>query len=72
MTRLIKIGTDCAGIEAPIQALKNLKVEFEHIFSSEKDKYAKMSLEANYKPKHFYSDLKEREFHEVDIYLKMF
>jgi hypothetical protein len=29
----IKVGTDCSGIEAPIQALKKLKVNFSHEFS---------------------------------------
>ena len=37
----IRIGTDCSGIEAPVQALKKLKkrygITYEHIFSSEID-----------------------------------
>ena len=36
---MIKIGTDCSGIEAPIEALKNIcekyDLSFEHEFSSE-------------------------------------
>ena len=36
---MIRIGTDCSGIEAPIQALKQLKIPFRHVFSSDIDKY---------------------------------
>ena len=39
---MIKIGTDCSGIEAPIEALKKIydkyDLNFTHIFSSEIDK----------------------------------
>ena len=28
---LIRIGTDCSGMEAPIQAMRNLKLEFAHV-----------------------------------------
>ena len=29
------VGTDCSGIEAPLQALQQLGVPYEHVFSSE-------------------------------------
>ena len=30
--QIIKIGTDCSGIEAPIQALRQLKIPFKTCF----------------------------------------
>ena len=40
MLKVVKVGTDCSGIEAPIQALKKLKISYSHEFASEIDKYA--------------------------------
>ena len=53
---MIIVGTDCSGIEAPIQALKNLGVPFSHEFSSDIDKYCIQSIKANYKPKVLFGD----------------
>lgn len=40
----LRVGTDCSGMEAPIMALQGLGVEFEHVFSSEVDRYARTAL----------------------------
>lgn len=53
---MIRVGTDCSGIEAPIQALKNLGVPFSHEFSSDIDKFCIQSIKANYKPKVLFGD----------------
>jgi site-specific DNA-cytosine methylase len=53
---MIRVGTDCSGIEAPIQALQNLGVPFTHEFSSDIDKYCIQSIKANYKPKVLFGD----------------
>ena len=69
---MIKIGTDCSGIEAPIQALKKLKIKYSHEFSSEIDKFARQSLLANYKPgpKRLYEDMtKSRRLPKLDMYV---
>ncbi len=67
---MIKIGTDCSGIEAPIQALELLKVNYRHMFSCEIDKYAIKSIKANYKPEIIYDDVrKERNLPKIDIYV---
>jgi hypothetical protein len=29
---MLRVGTDCSGIEAPIEALKQLKIPFKHVF----------------------------------------
>ena len=52
----LRIGTECSGIEAPIQALKQLKIPFKHVFSTEIDIHAQKSIVANYKPDHFKTD----------------
>ena len=51
----INIGTDCSGIEAPIQALEKLckkykQLSYHHSFSSEIDKYAISCIRENYQP----------------------
>ena len=53
---VLRIGTDCSGIEAPIQALIQLKIPFKHIFSSEIDKYCIKSIKINYKPEIIFGD----------------
>lgn len=52
----IRIGTDCSGIEAPIQALEKLGIPYIHEWSSEVDKYCIESIKANYYPKRLYGD----------------
>ena len=53
---MLRVGTDCSGIEAPIQALLQLKIPFKHCFSSDIDKYAIQSIKANYKPEIIFGD----------------
>ena len=69
--KTLKIGTDCSGIEAPIQALKLFKdISISHEFSSEIDSYAKKSLLANYEPKLFFEDVcSKRDLPKLDIYV---
>ena len=69
---MITIGTDCSGIEAPIEALKQLGIPYKHIWSCEKDKYARQSIQANYEPEIFYEDITTRNhttLPDVDIYV---
>ncbi len=69
---MIKIGTDCSGIEAPIQALQQLKIPFQHSFSCEIDKYALQSIEANYHPEKIYHDMTKRNHSslpDIDFYV---
>lgn len=70
--KIWNIGTDCSGIEAPIQALKQLKVQFNHVFSSDIDKNVKISINANYDPDFFYEDMTKRKVSDLpnmDIYV---
>ena len=64
--KMLKIGTDCSGIEAPIQALLQLNIPFIHVFSSEIDKYCIQSIKANYDPEIIFGD-KDGPFPEGDI-----
>ena len=70
--KLVRIGTDCSGIEAPIQALKKLGISHKHMFSSDIDKYVIQSIKANYKPEIIFGDITNRNIKEVpniDIYV---
>lgn len=37
---MITIGTDCSGIEAPVEALKQLGIPFQHRWACEIDRFA--------------------------------
>ena len=69
---MLRIGTDCSGIEAPIQALLQLRIPFQHVFSCEKDPYAVKSIKANYSPDKIYTDITKRKhalLPDIDIYV---
>ncbi len=67
---MITIGTDCSGIEAPIEALKQLGVPFIHKWSCEIDKFARKSILVNYEPEILYEDITEREHSMLpDVYI---
>lgn len=72
---VLKVATDCSGIEAPIQALMKMGVEFEHMWSCDNDKWVKQQIEANYHPKTFYDDISTRDHSllpHVDLYVAGF
>ncbi len=64
--KIIKVGTDCSGIEAPIKALEQLGIPFKHVFSSEIDKYCIQSIKANYNSDIIFGD-PEGPYPEGDI-----
>ena len=53
---ILRVGTDCSGIEAPIQALMQLNIPFKHVFCSDIDKFVIQSIKANYKPEIIFGD----------------
>ena len=68
----IRIGTDCSGIEAPIQALDQLGIPYHHVFSSDIDMYVIKSIKANYEPDVIFGDITERDIKDVqdiDLYV---
>jgi len=73
--RSIKIGTDCSGMEAPIQAIRNLPVNYEHKFSCDVNAHARATIEANFPHALMYEDLTKRDNRSaphVDIYVAGF
>ena len=64
--KFLRVGTDCSGIEAPIQALMQMNIPFKHVFSSDIDKYCIKSIKANYEPEIIFGD-KDGSFPEGDI-----
>ena len=69
---MLRIGTDCSGIEAPIQALLQLNIPFQHSFCCEKDKYALESIKSNYHPNKIYTDITKRKhalLPDIDMYV---
>ena len=52
----IRIGTDCSGIESPIQAFEQLGIPYKHKWSSDIDTYVIKSIKANYNPEIIYGD----------------
>lgn len=69
---MIRVGTDCSGIEAPIQALQQLGIPFRHIFSCEIDKFAVESIKANYYPEIIFEDMTKRKVKDIpniDLYI---
>jgi len=72
---VIKVGTDCSGMEAPIQALQNLKVKVDHKFSCDIDGNARKTIAANFPHGMMYEDLTKRDNKEapkVDVYVAGF
>tara|TARA_B100000900_G_scaffold379236_1_gene364006 strand:- start:696 stop:1619 length:924 start_codon:yes stop_codon:yes gene_type:complete len=76
---MLKIGTDCSGIEAPIEAMKKISckhnINFKHMFSSEIDKFATKYIQANHNPEYLFDDIKNRNINDVpdiDIYVAGF
>ena len=58
---MLRVGTDCSGIEAPLVALHRLGVPFEHVFSSEICATTRKQLLANHAPHILYTDATARD-----------
>ena len=67
------VGTDCSGMEAPIQALRNLSsVKFTHNFSCDIDRHVRETIRANFQPSgEIYSDITARSNENLyaDVYV---
>lgn len=67
----IKIGTDCSGMEAPIQAITNLQIKHKHKFSCDIDEGCVKTITENYPPETLYDNVISRDNDqtpEVDVY----
>lgn len=70
--RPLRVGTDCSGIEAPIVALRKLKIPFTHEFSSEIDERCIATIRANFEPTIIFGDMTERkvkDIPDIDVYV---
>ena len=69
---MLRVGTDCSGIEAPLHALQQLGAPYEHVFSSEICPTVRKQLLANHKPQILYEDATARDNSSapyVDLYV---
>ena len=57
----LRVGTDCSGIEAPLQALQQLGVPYQHVFSSAICPSVRKQLLANHNPQILYGDVLARD-----------
>ena len=74
-SRKFSVGTDCSGMDTPIQALRNLGLDFTHSFSSETDPDAIKTILANHKPERIEGDISTRDLQTtpyVDVYIAGF
>jgi DNA (cytosine-5)-methyltransferase 1 len=72
---MIRVGSDCSGIEAPIQALERLKIPYRHFFSSDIDEKCRESIMANYSPDILFEDISKRDVRDlpdIDLYIAGF
>jgi DNA (cytosine-5)-methyltransferase 1 len=72
---MLKIGTDCSGINAPLHALDLLGIKYEYLFGSDICKFARQSAQANHDCKKMYTDIYDRDHNElpkVDLYIAGF
>lgn len=69
---MLKIGTDCSGIEAPIEALLQMGIPFDHVFACDADRFVRESIKANYTPGILYEDILTRDHSQlpdIDMYV---
>jgi DNA (cytosine-5)-methyltransferase 1 len=72
---MIRVGTDCSGMDTPIYALKKLSIPYSHEWACDIDKYARQTIMANYNPKRLYTDMTARDINDladIDLYIAGF
>jgi DNA-cytosine methyltransferase len=57
----IKIGHDFCGIQAPLQALEEAGVPYDHVFSSDNNAHVKTIVMKSFRPNVFYDDVTTRD-----------
>lgn len=72
---VLTVGTGCSGMEAPIEALRLIGCAYEHVFSSEIDPNAILTIKANHAPRIMYGDITKQDVYTmpaVDLYIAGF
>ncbi|MHB1952622.1 MAG: DNA (cytosine-5-)-methyltransferase [Sulfobacillus sp.] len=71
----LRVGTDCSGIEAPLQALEIFGLPLVHEFSCDNDPRVRESIRCNYRPRRLYNDILTRDHSrlpKLDLYVAGF
>ena len=71
----LSVGTDCSGMEAPIQALRNLDVVHHQEFACDNDPLVLKTIVANHSPAELYKNVQGRDNSKVpyvDLYVAGF
>ena len=63
---MLRVATDCSGIEAPLEALARLGVPFDHVFASEIHRTAREWIRAKWGPRTLYHDVTARAHAEAE------
>ena len=73
---MIRIGTDCSGLDTPVLALRALGIPHEHVFSCDSALHVRRHIEANSKQGlRIYKDVLKRnnaEVEDIDLYVAGF
>ena len=72
---VLAVGTDCSGLDAPIQALKLMNVKIDHKFASNIDPKCRSTIDANGAPGVMYENMTARDnasAPKVDLYVAGF
>jgi DNA (cytosine-5)-methyltransferase 1 len=72
---MLKVGTDCSGIEAPLVALQALGVPYSHEWASEIDAACRSMILANHCPRILFEDMTARDdkrLPHIDLYVAGF
>lgn len=76
LSRPIKVGTDCSGMETPLMAMNRLSVAYKHQFSCDICPYVKRYLQFAFPEGTFFDDLMNRdnknEVPDLDLYIAGF
>ena len=69
---MLRVGSDCSGMETAIYALEQLSISYSHEWSCDIDKYARETILSNYNPKRYYNDMTTRNVNDlpdIDLYI---
>jgi len=58
---ILSVGTDCSGMEAPIQALSNLQIQHDHKLSCDNDPLVIKTIPANFEPGNMHQEIQGRD-----------
>ena len=57
---VLKVGSDCSGMETYLMALSNFGMKYDHVFSSDSDPKIREFIRENFKPKVLFDDVRQR------------